>query len=98
MDFLDWDNLQLLEPPITKDIKTEDLERFKLDWDPEKNGKPLIPDVPNHTQAVERFIKLVTEVSSRFHSHDTRHWEILLYNEFQRRERARKLKRKLDST
>ena len=42
------------------------------------NGNALsFPKVPCHSQAVERAIKLVTKVSSKFRSYQRRHQEIL---------------------
>jgi len=60
VDLLDWQSVDLTEPPLTKSLSDEDLT------DNAKNGKiagPEISSYPSHTQAVERYIRVVTEAS-----------------------------------
>ena len=64
---LDLDNLGPFEPPLTKSFATEDLERQILDW-----TAISFPSVPSNTQAVERAIKLVTEVVKDMKLYETR--------------------------
>ena len=68
---LDMEALGPWEPPITVGIPTEDLERQILEW-----GTISFPSVPCNTQAVERAIKLVTEVVARKRLPETRNREI----------------------
>ena len=60
-DMIEWDNIT--EPPLTKDISRESimdcLNRKQFDVELK------FVNLPSHTQAVDRHIKLVTEVSSR---------------------------------
>ena len=73
MDFIEWDNLDSVhEPPLTKDIPDGLLKT----WIDERQTS--IPNIPCHTQAVERTIKLVTEVSKIYSSYEKRHQAILL--------------------
>ena len=57
---IDWQTIQVTEPPATKKISTEDITSLINT----KELPKLIPDFPCHTQAVERLIKLVTEAST----------------------------------
>lgn len=51
---IDWDDLaELYEPPVLKQIPTDQLSTFK------------VPAYPLHTQAVERAIQLITQLSSK---------------------------------
>ena len=58
-----WDGHEMLEPPLTCSISTEDLQRFERE-------QMVVPKFPVHSQAVERMIKrlssLSTEVSIHF--------------------------------
>ena len=56
----DWQNTPVTEPPATKKIPDEELQRLITN----KEKPSCIPSFPCHTQAVERAIKLVTEASS----------------------------------
>lgn len=63
IDLIDWQKCKLTEPPITSHI-TEDVLRNLL-----ASGEPVAQHLgslrfPCHTQSVERFVKLVTEVSA----------------------------------
>ena len=60
-DLVDWQALDLTEPPVTKnmtDIVLRDMIAAK------DTPEVLFPRFPCHTQAVERCIKLVTEASA----------------------------------
>uniref|UniRef100_A0A8D8THB2 Uncharacterized protein n=1 Tax=Cacopsylla melanoneura TaxID=428564 RepID=A0A8D8THB2_9HEMI len=54
-----WQEVVLTEPPLTKHLTDESLQKVVED----NNIKVLVPDVPCHTQCVERYIKLVTNAS-----------------------------------
>ena len=60
-DIIFWDQAELLEPPLTCSITTEDLKRFELD-----GVRVQVPSFPLHTQALERMSSLSTEVSIHF--------------------------------
>ena len=73
MDFIEWDDLEsVYEPPLTKDIP-EDVLRIWID-----ERRNSIPNIPCHTQAVGRTIKLVTEVSKIYPNYEKCHQAILL--------------------
>lgn len=57
---VDWQALNLSEPPITKMIATSEINSAILS---DQKKLQLATDFPNHTQAVERVIKLVTDAS-----------------------------------
>ena len=57
---INWQTIQVTEPPATKKISTEDITTLIKS----KELSKLIPDFRCHTQAVERFIKLVTDAST----------------------------------
>ena len=61
-DMVDWQFLKLTEPPLTKNIETENTMNFI-----HSRGAPNFhaKAIPCHTQAVERHIKLVTEASHK---------------------------------
>ena len=66
-ELIDWGECNITEPPITMDIKTEELLRAI------KNKSSLnISNLPCHTQAVERRVKIVTEASSKVCGHSSR--------------------------
>ena len=58
-DLIDWQTVNVTEPPLTKNLSNEKLDELIVTGD----IFPL-PKYPNHTQSVERCIKLVTEASS----------------------------------
>ncbi len=60
IDLIDWQAIQVTEPPILADIASDELEMFVASGD--------VPCVdfakfPSHTQSVERCVKIVTEAS-----------------------------------
>lgn len=56
-----WHELTLTEPPLTKDMTAETLQTVVE----ENNMKVIVPELPCHTQCVERYVKLVTNASSK---------------------------------
>ena len=69
---------KLYEPPLTMHLSDDQIKAFEK--------TPLsIPDYPNHTQAVERVVKLMTEAASKVVGFEQRHGMICL------RIKARKL-------
>lgn len=63
-ELVDW-STEVLEPPLTIGISTEDLSMFV--------DRPMVvPAWPSHTQSVERCVKMVTEASSHVFSHERR--------------------------
>lgn len=67
-EMIDW-NEPFTEPPFTRNISYEELTALA------ENGEIIteeIREVPCHSQATERHVKLVTEVSSRFTTHKRR--------------------------
>ena len=70
-DLLDTDS-EMFEPPLTIGIP---LDQLKAQAD---QGDVLkFPQLPCHSQSVERIIQLVTKVSSKVRSYKRRHHEIL---------------------
>lgn len=63
LDFTQFDTIT--EPPLTMEIPVEQLINFD------------VPDLPSHTQATERCIKLVTEASQRVIGRESRHGYIV---------------------
>lgn len=63
-DIINWDSVQVTEPPLTIQLTNEDLLKIK--------DVPLAFTYPNHTQAVERCIKLVSDASQSVYGFDSR--------------------------
>ena len=64
VDMIDWKKEIITEPPLTMCYSRKQLlNSVKL-----RQILPF-PDIPNHTQGVERMIKLVTEASKTVHDH-----------------------------
>ena len=59
---IDWEETH--EPPATKMLSTQQISHFV--------DSPLILKYPNHTQPVERCIRLVSEASSTVYNFDAR--------------------------
>ena len=55
----------LREPAVTTDITDSDIELHRT--------KPQLPNLPIHSQSVERVVKLVTEASENFFGYESRH-------------------------
>ena len=63
IDLIDWQKCTLTEPPLTTDLTEGDLKNLI------SSGESVVQHLENlkfpcHTQSVERFVKLVTEVSA----------------------------------
>lgn len=57
---------ELFEPPLTMRLSNDQIQDFSL--------TPIsIPDYPNHTQAVERAVKITTEAASKVVGFEQRH-------------------------
>ena len=55
-DIIDWEKICITEPALTATLTDEEIKNIK--------EKPLdVPRYPNHTQSVERCVKLVTDAS-----------------------------------
>ena len=65
---INWQDCQLEEPPMTRKIPDEVIETTVIE---NKEFLPLT-DFANHTQAVERIIKMVTDASITVVGHDAR--------------------------
>lgn len=57
---IDWFSTDISEPPITKNLSSEEIEHNIIAG---SILKETSVDFPSHTQAVERMIKIVTEAS-----------------------------------
>lgn len=60
VDLVDWQSVEITEPPIMKNVSGDELSEMILDVPDEIE----VLKCPCRTQAVERHIKLVTEASS----------------------------------
>ena len=61
IDLIDWTVTTSLEPSFTYSVTTNEIKEM---IDSKAFSKFKIPELPCHTQSVERYIKLVTEASS----------------------------------
>ena len=69
-DLIDWNEVPCTEPPLTMDIMLDDILKII--------GAPLVlPNYPNHTQSVERMVRVVSEVASQRAGYNARHRTIL---------------------
>lgn len=59
---IDWQNksLVLTEPPLLRNLETDDLKKIVVEGNIEKFD---FPKFPCHTQSVERCVKLTTEAA-----------------------------------
>ena len=72
VQMIDWKKEMITEPPLTMSFsKKELLQSVKL------NKILIFPDIPNHTQGVERMIKMVTLASKTVFDERKRHFHIL---------------------
>ncbi len=62
----------LREPAVTTDLTDSDIESHRANF-----TKPQLPNLPIHSQSVERAVKLVTEASEKFVGYESRHRAIL---------------------
>lgn len=72
IDMINWIEEKVTEPPLTRGISDAELD-FMI----ESRAQKEFPNLPCHTQAVERCVKLVTEASSLVCSEQARHGLIL---------------------
>ncbi|CAH0555136.1 unnamed protein product [Brassicogethes aeneus] len=66
-EMIDWSECCITEPPLTIDIKSEDLLAAI-----ENKSFINFSKLPSHTQAVERCVKIITEASSKVCGHSSR--------------------------
>ena len=64
VDLIDWSN-DLYKSPLTCSLTTSEVKQF-IDIPME------VPDWPCHTQSIERVVKMVTEASEKYYSHEKR--------------------------
>lgn len=62
---IDWTKVKVTEPPLTKNIPTEQLQDLAENGKNSSLWESEIFELSCHTQATERTVKLVTEVSAR---------------------------------
>lgn len=64
---IDFKSIEITEPPLLSSFSLRELEQLvACEFDPK------IKNIPCHTQAVERTVKMVTEASKRFSSTERR--------------------------
>ncbi|GBL94841.1 hypothetical protein AVEN_197523-1 [Araneus ventricosus] len=69
IDIINWNSCVVYPPPILQDLSEDDIKSLiNSDTTPIRE----IQKFPCHTQAVERWIKLVTEASNKVCGHDAR--------------------------
>ena len=83
VDLIDWSKEDMYEPPLTCKIPTSELKHL-IDI-PMK-----VPDWPCHTQSIERVVKMVTEASEKYYSHEKRDGAI------RAKEHSRRLMKKMN--
>ena len=72
-ELISLDDVSILrEPPVTSDITDSEIQSHIDD-----KTKPNLPNLPLHSQSVERAVKLVTEASLNFYGEESRHQAIL---------------------
>lgn len=62
VDLIDWEDIK--EPPVTMKLTDDDIANFRI--------LPLTLNYKNHTQGVERCVKLVTDASKAVYGFDAR--------------------------
>ena len=69
-DLIDWENEPCTEPPLTMEYSLDSIMAII--------GDPLtLPPYPNHTQAVEKMVRVVTEVATKKAGYHARQRHIL---------------------
>lgn len=63
---IDWETEMVTEPPLLRHLGSEELAAIVA-------APHSVPAYPVHTQAVERFVRMVTEASSRVLGEEARH-------------------------
>ena len=71
-DLIDLTDIEFQEPATTQDLS--DAEIFSLT---QKDSLREIPDLPSHSQSVERSVKLVYDASHTIYGYENRHKSIL---------------------
>ena len=61
---IDWQNVEVTPPPFLHDFTNDEIDKAIVEGNPLLLGSKLL-NIPCHTQAVERMIKLVTVASSK---------------------------------
>jgi hypothetical protein len=64
-DIIDWKKVEITEPPLTKTLSEEELMDIVSKGENSELWHSEIFQLPCHTQAVERCVKLVTEASRK---------------------------------
>lgn len=67
-ELIDLTAPDIVEPPTTQHFADEEIQSLM-----DTNIKPDIPDLPSHSQGVERSVKLVTEASHHVYGFQNRH-------------------------
>ena len=71
-DIIDLTQLGICEPALTEELTEEDLQEAL------RSGKKIdLPDLPCHSQSVERAVKLTSEASHKVYGQEARHRHIL---------------------
>ena len=70
MSLINWENITVTEPPLTRDMSLESLYQCK-------NTPINLPHYPCHTEAVERMVQLVTTSCKNCYGEENRHGWIL---------------------
>ena len=71
MDTIDLTLCDIFEPPMTEDFSESEFRESLL------NGTKLdLPDLPSHSLAMERAVKLTTEASQTVYGFEARHQQI----------------------
>ena len=71
-ELIDLTDAGTMEPPTTQHFSDVEIQNFI-----NNSTKPDIPDLPCHSQSVERSVKLVTEASHSVYGFEARHRSIL---------------------
>lgn len=69
---INWKYTTLTEPPLTKRLSDSQLKELVKEGVKSSLWNSAIFNLPNHTQAVERTVKLVTEASVKVAGNDRR--------------------------
>lgn len=64
-DIINWNKVEITEPPLTQKLSESELRDLVQKGDKSELWNAEIFQLPCHTQATERCVKLVTEVSTK---------------------------------
>lgn len=64
-DLINWTKVNITEPPLTKKLNKSELRDLVENGEKSELWEAEIFQLPCHTQATERCVKLVTEVSTK---------------------------------